>query len=56
MKHDKTILKPQEIKLRLKNLFSEISGSSWLRDPLTQHTEIASLSPKKERGGKHQPI
>lgn len=56
MKHDKTILKPQEIKLRMKNLFSEISGSNWLRDTLTQHTEIASLSPKKEREGKHQPI
>lgn len=56
MKHDKTVLKPQEIKLRMKNLFSEISESNWLRATLTQHTEIASLSPKKEREGKHHPI
>lgn len=53
---DKDILKPREIKLRMKNLFSEISGSSCLHDNVTQDTEIASLSSKKGRGEKTQPI
>lgn len=49
MKHDKTVLKPQEIKLRMKNLFSEISESNWLRETLTQHRNCITFSQERKR-------